>query len=153
MLLHWFIATLHLLALPLGLGAIWARSRALRLARSAADLQRVFVADNFWGAAAVLWIATGLFRAFGGLEKGTEYYLHNWLFYLKMGLLVIVLLLEVWPMTSLIRWRIQLRRGASLDLTSAPMLARISAIQAALIVIMVCAATAVARGFFLQGAA
>src|SRR2546426_6088062 len=32
--------------------AIWARSRALSLTRSADDLHRVFVADNLWGLAA-----------------------------------------------------------------------------------------------------
>src|SRR2546428_8236437 len=76
-MLRWLIATLHLLTLPLGLGAIWARSRALSLTRSADDLHRVFVADNLWGLAAVLWLVTGLLRVFAGLEKGTSYYLHD----------------------------------------------------------------------------
>ena len=62
-MLRWLIATLHLLALPLGLGAVWARSRALRGALSVDGLRRVFVADNLWGVAAVLWIGTGLLRA------------------------------------------------------------------------------------------
>jgi putative membrane protein len=146
MLLHWFVATLHLLALPLGLGAVWARSRGLRLVRSAADLPRVFVADNLWGVAAVLWLATGLLRTFGGLEKGAEYYLHSRAFYLKMALFVIILLLEIWPMTTFIRWRIRLRRGASIDTANAPTFARISAIQAGLVVLTLCMATAVARG-------
>ena len=62
--------------------------------------------------------------------------------------LVIILLLEIWPMTTLIRWRIQARRGTSIDMTVAPMLARISVIQAGLVILMVFAATAVARGYF-----
>jgi putative membrane protein len=147
MLLHWLVATLHLLGLPLGLGAVWARNRALRRARSATDLSRVFIADNLWGAAAVLWIATGLLRVFGGIEKGAAYYLHDRAFYIKMTLLAVILLLEVWPMMALIRWRIQARRGASIDLTIAPALARISAVQAGIVVLMVGAATAVARGY------
>jgi putative membrane protein len=147
MLLHWLVATLHLLGLPLGLGAVWARSRALRFARSAADLPRVFIADNLWGAAAVLWIATGLLRVFGGVEKGAAYYLHDHAFYIKMTLFVIILLLELWPMLALIRWRIQLKRGASIDMTASPALARVSAVQAGLVILMVGAATAVARGF------
>ncbi len=147
MLLHWLVATLHLLGLPLGLGAVWTRSRALRQARSPADLSRVFIADNLWGAAAVLWIATGLLRVFGGLEKGAAYYLHDRAFHIKMALFVTILFLEVWPMAVLIRWRIQARRGASINMARAPALARISALQAALVVLMVAAATAVARGF------
>jgi len=147
--LRWLIATLHLLALPLGLGAVWARNRALRGALSADGLRRVFVADNLWGVAAVLWIGTGLLRAFGGLEKGAGYYLHDPVFYAKMGLLAVILLLEIRPMTTLIRWRIALGRGASIDTSPALALARISEIQAGLVVLIVFAATALARGLFL----
>ena len=148
MVIHWLVATLHLLGLPLGLGAVWERRRALGKARGAIDLPRVFVADNLWGVAALLWIATGLLRVFGGIEKGAAYYLHDRAFYIKMALFVLILLLEVWPMMTLIRWRIQLMRGAPIDLAVASKLARISAIQSAIVVLMVCAATAVARGFF-----
>lgn len=97
MTVRWLLASLHLLALPLGLGAVWARNRALTSARTNQDLKRVFLADNLWALAAGLWIATGLWRVFSGLEKGSSYYLHNRVFYTKKGLLVLILLLEIWP--------------------------------------------------------
>ena len=146
MTLRWLIASLHLLTLPLGLGAVWARSRALRRAQS--ELHHVFLADNLWALAAVLWISTGLLRAFGGLEKGAAYYLHDRAFYVKMALLVTILALEVWPMVTLIRWRIAEGRGATPNLTVASRLARISQMQAVLVILIVFAATAMARGFF-----
>jgi putative membrane protein len=148
MLLQWLFGTFDLLGLPLGLAAVWARSCSLWRPRNVTDLSPVFVADNVWGATAVLWIATGLFRVFGGFEKGAVYYLHDRAFYIKMALLVIILLLEVWSMTTLIRWHIQVRRGTSVNTDIAPTLARISATQAGLVVMMACAATAVARRFF-----
>jgi len=37
----------------------------------------VFHADNWYGVAAILWVVTGLLRAYGGLEKGSAYYLEN----------------------------------------------------------------------------
>lgn len=148
MTLRWLIAALHLLALPIGLGAVWARSRALTQAQNSDGLRRVFLADNLWGVAAVLWIGTGVLRAFGGLEKGTSYYLHDRVFFAKMGLFALILLLEIWPMATLIRWRVAVRRGASIDTAPARKLARISQIQAALVVLMVFAATALARGLF-----
>jgi putative membrane protein len=148
MMLRWLLASLHLLALPLGLSAIVVRSRALRVTRTVADLPRVFASDTLWGLAAILWIATGLARALGGFEKGTDYYLNDRVFSLKMGLLVLILLLEVWPMVALIRWRIGTRRGAPVNLSSAGTLARISAAQAVVTVLMVFAATALARGLF-----
>jgi len=144
--LRWLVASVHLLALGIGLGAVWARGRALRSPLDAADLRRVFLADTFWGLAALLWISTGVWRAFGGLEKGTDYYLANHAFHAKMGLLGLVLVLEVWPMVTLIRWRAGVARGQPPDTSRAPLLARISFVQAALVAGMVLAATAMARG-------
>src|SRR5881409_3574164 len=88
MILRWLFASLHLLTLPLGLGAVWARSRALRTVQQTGDYRRVFLADNLWGLAAFLWISTGVVRAFAGLEKGLSYYLHDRMFIVKMSLLV-----------------------------------------------------------------
>jgi len=143
----WFLAALHLLALGVGLGAVWARARALRATLDNEALRRVFAADAWWGIAALIWISTGLLRTFGGFEKGTAYYIHNTFFMVKMGLLIIVLVLEVWPMSALIRWRIAVSRGGAVDTSRAGTFATISYAQAALIVSMVLAATAMARGF------
>ena len=147
-MLRWLLASLHLLALPLGLGAVWARARALGRARAQLDLPAIFNADSVWGLAALLWITTGLFRALAGLEKPSSYYFHDRMFYLKMGLLLVILLLEIWPMSALIRWRVNVRRGLPVDAGPAPSLARISQVQAVLIILMIFAATAVARGLF-----
>jgi putative membrane protein len=141
------LATVHLLALGFGLGAIWARARALRARLDLDGLRRVFYADTWWGIAALLWIGTGLWRLFGGLEKGTAYYLHNHAFFAKMGLLGLILILEVWPMITLIRWRVRVQAGELPDTGAAGQLSRISVLQAALVVLMVFAAVAMARGY------
>jgi len=143
---RWLAASLHLLALGIGLGAVWARGRALRSSLVPATLREVFFADTRWGLAAVLWISTGLWRLLAGLEKGTGYYLQNHLFLTKMALLALVLLLEIRPMITLIRWRKTVSRGEAPDTRAAPLLARISFAQAWLIVLMVFAAAAMARG-------
>ena len=122
------------------------RGRALRGVLDAAGLKRIFAADNVWGLAAVLWISTGVWRAFGGLEKGTTYYVTSPVFQTKMGLLGLILALEVWPMVTLIRWRMKQAKGELVDTAAAPRLARISVLQAGLVVLMVLAATALARG-------
>lgn len=143
---RWLVASLHLLALGIGFGAIYARARALRATRFTADLRAVFRADNLWALAGVLWLGTGLWRAFGGLERGTEYYLQNPLFHAKLGLFVLILLLELSPMVTLMRWRRAVRRSATPDLERAPRLARISYIQLTLLIPLVFLATAIARG-------
>lgn len=143
--LRWLVASLHLIALPLGLGGVWVRARALRGPLYGAGLRRVFGADTTWGLAALLWIGTGLARAFGGLEKGSDYYLHQPAFYAKMAILVVILFLEIWPMVTLLRWRVNQRRGLSIDTGAARAIAVISEVQAVLVLLMVFAATALAR--------
>lgn len=147
MLIRWVLAASHLLALGIGLGAVWARGRALCNQLDATGLRRVFYADTWWGIAAIVWIGTGLVRAFAGFEKGSAYYLHNHLFWAKLGLLVLILVLELSPMAALIRWRVQLSRGQQPDTHAAARFARISFLQAVLVVLMTLAATAMARGY------
>jgi putative membrane protein len=151
MALRWILAALHLLALGIGLGAIGWRARALggvvaRREDGGVSLRNVLFSDTLWGIAALLWISTGLVRAFSDLEKGSNYYLNNGAFWIKMGLLVVILLLEIWPMATFIGWRVRLAQGGTVDTRRATMLAAISVIQAALVVGMIFAATAMARG-------
>lgn len=144
--LRWVLAALHLLALGIGLGAVWARRRALLGALDAPGLRRVFCADAWWGASAGLWIGTGLLRAFAGFEKGAAYYVHNHVFLTKMGFLVAIILLEAGPMMGLIRWRREVAGGLAPDTRRASAYARTSLLQAVLVVLMVFLATGVARG-------
>jgi len=136
-----------LLGLGVGLGAVWARGLAFQAQLDVLGLRRVFYADAWWGIAAIVWIGTGLVRAFGGFEKGSFYYLHNHVFWAKMGLLAAILVLELGPMIALIRWRVAVARGSVPDTRAATRFARISFVQAVLVVLMVLAATAMARGY------
>lgn len=142
----WILATLHLLGLALGLPAVWARARALRRPLDAEGLKAVFRADTWWGIAAGVWIVTGLLRAFGPFDKGGAYYMDNHLFFAKMGLLAVVLLLEIAPMVALIRWRMRAARDEPVDTRRAPAFARISDVQLLLVLGMLIAATGMARG-------
>ncbi|MGH7386433.1 MAG: DUF2214 family protein [Candidatus Rokuibacteriota bacterium] len=140
------VSSLHLLALAIGLPAVFLRGRALKGALDADGLRRLLAADNVWGVAAALWIVTGLLRAFGGLEKGTEFYLRSPLFWTKMALLVVVLLLEIRPMVTFIRWRSRLGRGQTVDTSPARALYTLNHIQLAVVVVMVFVASLMARG-------
>jgi putative membrane protein len=147
MTLRWLLAGLHLLALGVGLGAVWVRGRSLLSRLDERGLHAVFLADMWWGIAAFIWIGTGLWRLLAGLEKDTGYYLHNHLFLTKMGLLGVILVLEVWPMMTLIKWRRQVRAGGLPVTGIAPALARISFAQVVLVLVMVFLASAMARGY------
>ena len=146
------LAALHLIALGIGLGAVWGRARALSGALDQATLRRALAADAWWGVAATVWLTTGLWRLFAGTEKATAYYWDNHLFLGKMGMFVLVLLLEIFPMVTLIRWRATFARGAGGALVPgagavARRIAGISYVQVLLVVAMVSAAVGMARGY------
>ena len=144
------LGSVHLLGLAIGPGAVLVRAWALRRVADGVErdawVRRALMADNLWGVAAVLWIGTGLLRAFGGWEKGSAYYLAAPAFHLKMTLLGLVLALEAWPMVTLIRWRVAGMRGGDPDVSRALTFARISEVELAITLLMVVVAGWMARG-------
>lgn len=149
MLLQYLFATIHILTFGLGFYSCWARASALsRLGKSKDEsgIKDVLTADNLWGIAAALWLITGLWRAFGGLEKGSAYYLHNAAFIIKMTLFALVFALELKPMITFIRWRMMQRKNEKIDLSVVPALARLSYIELILLIPIASMATAMARG-------
>src|SRR4051794_13300467 len=113
MIVSALLSAIHVLTLALGLGAVFARGRALVGTLDAAGWRRLLAADNVWGIAAALWIASGLARVFFG-GKEASFYWHNGFFWIKMALFAFVFVLEIAPMTTFIRVRAAQRRGATL---------------------------------------
>jgi putative membrane protein len=141
------VSALHVLALAIGLPAVFLRGRALRGRLDRDGLGRLFAADSAWGLAALLWVTTGLLRAFAGLEKGTAFYLASSLFWGKLALFVLIIVLEVWPMVTFIRWRVALRSGRAPDTSSTAALYVINHVELVLVVVIVFVASFMARGF------
>lgn len=145
------LASLHLLALSLGMMAVVLRGSALRELPTAESLRRAFRLDTIWGIAATLWVVTGLWRLFGHTEKPTAYYFANHWFLLKMGFFVLIVLLEIAPLLTLIRWRKAARSGAApgsfVTQAAGRRIALVGHIQATLAMLMIFAAVAMARGY------
>jgi putative membrane protein len=144
------VSALHVLALAIGLPAVFLRGRALKGRLDTDGLRRLFAADTVWGLAALLWVVTGLLRAFAGLEKGTAFYLASPLFWLKMALFVAIVALELWPMATFIRWRREQKQGVAPDTSRAATFFRLSHVQLALVALMVFVASFMVRGFALR---
>jgi putative membrane protein len=104
------LSAIHVLALALGLGAVFVRGRALTGVLDETGWRRLLAADSAWGAAAGLWILSGLGRVFFG-GKETAFYWRNGFFWGKMLLFAIVFVLELAPMMTFIRVRTARRRG------------------------------------------
>ena len=145
------LAVLHLLALGIGLGAVVNRGLALLEAPTEGSMRRIFRDDALWGIAAGIWIGSGLWRLLAGTDKATSYYLSNHVFYAKMGFLALILALEIWPMITLIRWRMARGRGRPVEEVASPVVAQrmatISFLEAALVACMVIAAVLMARAY------
>ena len=146
-MLRLVLASLHLLGLGVGLGAVWARASALSGPLDAPAVRRVLAADAWWGIAALIWLVTGLWRLLAGMEKTTGYYLSSHLFWTKMGTFLLIFALELRPIGTFTRWRRQVAGGGLPDTAGAPGIAVTSRVQAALVVAIVLVATAMARGF------
>ncbi|WP_394826733.1 DUF2214 family protein [Pendulispora albinea] len=140
------LAALHLLAFGIGLGAVWVRGRQMRTPLDERRLHALFAADSAWGIAAAIWLGTGLWRLLGGIEKPTSWYLHNPVFHTKMGLFILVLLLELWPMVTLIKWRLRVKKNEPIDPSPLAALRVINTVEMVIVLVMVFVATALARG-------
>lgn len=145
------LSALHVLSLGIGLGAVFARGRALRAVTREGEsaVRSAFLPDSLWGIAALLWIVTGLGRLFGGVEKSLDFYLYNGFFWMKMGMFAAVFALEIVPMLTLLRWRAAVRSGSSVDTGRAALIARINTVQIVLVVLMPFAAAAMTRALWL----
>ena len=156
MLIPALVAFLHYLTLAVGFTSVVLRGRRLRdVRRTPADARAVggvLVADAVWGVAAASWIATGLWRVFGGIEKASGFYLANGFFYVKMALFLVVFLLELKPMVTFMAWRRSRGRGTDpVGGTDVARLIRINDLEIVTVVLIVAAATLMARGAWLLG--
>ena len=142
------LSAIHLLTLALGAGAIFGRGRAMSRPLDDQGWKRLLAADNLWGIAALLWIASGLARAFyGGKEPG--FYWRNGFFWLKMSLFLVVFALEIAPMTTFMRVRIAQSRGTAIPRFPIETYRRINAAELGLVVAIVFVAAFMARGAWL----
>ncbi len=148
MVISALLSAIHLLTLALGLGAVFARGRALGGRLDDAGWRRLLAADNAWGIAAGLWIASGLARVFFG-GKEASFYWRNGFFWIKMALFGLVFVLELAPMTTFIRVRAAQRRRTPLPQFSAETYRRINTAETALVVAIVVVAAFMARGAWL----
>lgn len=144
------LSSFHYYALALGFSGLLIRLLGLKDRKaSTGSLQRVFLGDNLWGVAAILWLATGLLRAFGGYEKGTDYYLSSHWFILKMGLFGAIFLFEIYPMVTLIRWRIsKLSQTSSAHAKAIALMYKITVLEFIFLSLIPFSASLMARGGF-----
>jgi putative membrane protein len=143
---HLLLAAVHLLALPLGVFALSARARALAAAQRNDDLKPVFLWDALYGVIGVVWLGSGVWRAFGGIEKGSDYYLSNHAFWTKMLLLSVFFVIESVLAVTFVRFRRLVARNEPVSLANKVRLVRLHHAELWLLLGMVVMASLMARG-------
>lgn len=95
----------HLLAFSLA-GIIATEFVLIRNELTPATLRRLIRVDRHYGMLAMLIIFIGIGRVFYGL-KGWEFYVYNWVFWVKMAIFTTVGLLSIIPTIRFIAWNRQ----------------------------------------------
>src|SRR6201989_1845334 len=85
-------------------GLLIAEVALLRPGLAGERIKQIAAIDAAYGAMAGLIIVVGILRVIFG-DKGAEYYIHNWAFWLKMAAFLLVGLLSVPPTLALLGWR------------------------------------------------
>lgn len=118
-------AYLHYLGFMLAFGALVVESQTLKKDLSLQEAWRVLTADAIYGLSATTILVTGILRVlyFG---KGTDYYLGSSVFYVKVGIFILVSLLSLYPTFLFVSWVKGLRHGTppNLELTQVQWLSR-----------------------------
>jgi putative membrane protein len=148
MIISALLSAIHVLTLALGLGAVFMRGLALGRPLDEAGWRRLLAADNIWGLAAALWIASGLARLFYG-GKEPAFYWHNGFFWVKLTMFAVVFVLELTPMATFMRVRVALRHGTTLPRFPVAVYRRINSAEIALVIAIVFTAAFMARGAWL----
>jgi putative membrane protein len=131
-----------------GLFVILATELALvRPGMSAETIFRVARVDMFYGILAGLTLIVGTLRVIYG-AKGMAFYIHNPLFWGKLGLFAIIGLLSIPPTLNYMRWRKALRAdlNALPDIAAIQSTRKLIAIQHALLFLLPILAAMMARG-------
>jgi len=103
-------AYLHYSSFMLAFAALTLEGFTLKQDLSLAEARKIMIADGVYGAAATTVLITGILRVlyFG---QGKDYYLSNPVFYIKVGIFLVVGALSLYPTFSFLSWLPDLRQG------------------------------------------
>ncbi len=152
MILDAFLAVIHHLCV-FGLFVILAAEMTLvRPGISAETVMRVVRIDGLYGILAGLTLVAGGLRVFYAV-KGAAFYTHNPVFWIKLGLFLLIGLLSILPTLNYIRWRKALRNNPSAlpDAAAIQTTRKLIHIEFALLFLLPILAAMMARGIGITG--
>jgi putative membrane protein len=147
MLAHVITAYLHFLGMMTLMATLLAEHVTLQPQMTHLHLQRLARIDLVYGMAAGLVFLTGLLR-FAYFGKGIHFYLGNPLFYVKVGLFLLVALISIAPTVQFLSWRNMLKQD-QMPVVDTPRVTRLRSVirlELGLLLVIPLLAVLMARG-------
>ena len=116
MILNSLMATLHHIAAFAVTATLVYEFLAFRKNLTVYEARRILQVDSAYGISALILIIVGLLRVFF-FEKGSAFYLNNTMYWVKMGLFILVGLLSIYPTVRFLKWRIALKENNAPEIT------------------------------------
>lgn len=118
MLINSIMATLHHIAAFAVTATLVYEFVAFRKNLTVHEARRILQVDTAYGISAAVVIIAGLLRVFY-FEKGSAFYLNSTMYWIKMGLFIIVGLLSIYPTVRFLKWRPALKEEKSPEISDA----------------------------------
>jgi putative membrane protein len=147
MLAHVLTAYVHFLGMMMLMATLLAEHVTLQPQMTRVHIQRLAMIDLFYGIAAGIVFLSGLLR-FAYFGKGIHFYLGNPLFYVKVGMFLLVALISVYPTRRFLAWRKMLTQGdpPALDPHTVTRLRIVIRLELGLLIVIPLLAVLMARG-------
>ncbi len=104
------IAYVHYLSFMICFGALVLERKVLKVSLDQKETLTLIVTDVVYGLAALTLLGSGIYRVlyFG---QGSDFYTHNPIFWIKVGVFIFVGALSLYPTITYILWAIPLSKG------------------------------------------
>lgn len=141
-------AFIHHLALIILFACLFSEHLLLKPDINTNAMRTVIRIDMIYGISAIALVIAGILRVVY-FEKGYQFYLNNWAFYIKIGLFILVGLLSILPTISFLQWRKQLQTGQTpiIEDRKFRLLIHIIRAELLLVVLILPLAVLMAKGF------
>lgn len=116
MILNSIMATLHHIAAFAVTATLVYEFLAFRKNLTVHEARRILQVDSAYGISALILIIVGLLRVFF-FEKGSAFYLNSTMYWVKMGLFILVGLLSIYPTIRFLKWRTALKENKTPEIT------------------------------------
>jgi putative membrane protein len=147
MLAHVITAYVHFLGIMILMATLLAEHVTLQPHMTRVHLQRLATIELLYGMAAGLVFLSGLLR-FAYFGKGIHFYLGNPVFYVKVGIFLLVALISIYPTMRFMAWRKVLKQGALPEIEP-PIMTQLRAVirlELGLLIVIPLSAVLMARG-------